>query len=112
MHDAKAWHASGLAALFADRLHGQSGPGGFTDAGYTGTGLCVLRRKPNGQTLAESARDFNRAIASFRARIERVIAHLENWKLLATGYPGLLDRFPCSSTRLPSWRSTKHHDHR
>jgi len=32
-------------------------------------------------------------IASHRASVERVIAHLQNWRLLATGYRGLLDRF-------------------
>jgi hypothetical protein len=44
--------------------------------------------------LTESARVFNRAVASHRASIERVVAHLKNWKLLATGYRGLLDWFP------------------
>jgi hypothetical protein len=38
--------------------------------------------------------DYNRMIASHRASVERVIAHLQNWRLLATGYHGLLDRFP------------------
>jgi hypothetical protein len=33
-------------------------------------------------------------VASQRASVERVIAHLKTWKLLATGYRGLLDRFP------------------
>jgi hypothetical protein len=94
MHDAKAWHASGLAAIFSGRLHADGGPGGFADTAYTGTGLLVPRRKPKGQDLTESARDYNRAIASHRASIERVIAHQKNWKLLATGYRGLLDRFP------------------
>jgi hypothetical protein len=42
----------------------------------------------------DSARDCNQVIASYRASIERVIAHLKNWKLLGTGYRGLLDRFP------------------
>jgi hypothetical protein len=86
MHDAKAWHASGLAAIFAGRLHADGGPGGFADTAYTGTGLCVPHRKPNGQQLSDSAREYNRAIASYRASIERVIAHLKNWKLLSTGY--------------------------
>jgi hypothetical protein len=94
MHDAKAWHASGLAAVFAGRLHADGGPGGFADTAYVGTGLCVPRRKPKGQDHTESAREYNRAIASRRASVERVIAHLKNWKLLATGYRGLLDRFP------------------
>ena len=93
MHDARAWRDLGLAQRFDGRLHADGGPGGFADTAYTGTGLCVPQRKPNGQTLTVSAREYNRAIASRRASIERVIAHLKNWKLLATGYRGLLDRF-------------------
>lgn len=50
-------------------------------------------RKPKGQKLTASARDFNRMIASQRASVERVIAHVKNWKL-STGYRGMLDRFP------------------
>jgi DDE superfamily endonuclease/Helix-turn-helix of DDE superfamily endonuclease len=94
MHDAKAWRESGLAERFEGRLHADGGPGGFADTAYTGTGLCVPVRKPKGQTLTASAREFNRMIASRRANVERVIAHLQNWRLLATGYRGLLDRFP------------------
>lgn len=109
MHDAKAWHASGLAAIFAGRLHGDGGPGGFADTAYTGTGPLVPRRKPNRQELTESARDFNHAIASHRASVERVIAHLKNWKLLATGYRGPLDRFPVfldTITKLEIYRTS------
>lgn len=93
MHDAKAWRESGLAAVFADRLHAEGGPGGYADTAYTGTGLCVPTKRPAGQTLTASAREYNRLIAAQRASVERVIAHLKNWKLLATGYRGLLDRF-------------------
>jgi hypothetical protein len=93
MHDAKAWHESGLAQRFHGRLHADGGPGGFADTAYAGTGLCVPDRKPKGQNLTASAREFNRMIASHRASIERVIAHLQNWRVLATGYRGLLDRF-------------------
>jgi DDE superfamily endonuclease/Helix-turn-helix of DDE superfamily endonuclease len=93
MHDAKAWHESGLAQRLQGRLHADGGPGGYGDTAYTGTGLCVPDRKPKGQNLTESARKFNRMIASQRASVERVIAHLKNWKLLGTGYRGLLDRF-------------------
>ncbi|WP_027344974.1 transposase family protein [Hamadaea tsunoensis] len=59
----------------------------------TGSGLQVPDRRPADQTLTQSARDHNRMIASRRASVERVIAHLQNWRLLATGYRGLLDRF-------------------
>lgn len=109
MHDAKAWHASGLAAFFTGRLHADGGPGGFADTAYLGTGLCVPRRKPKGQDLTESAREYNRAIASRRASVERVIAHLKNWKLLATGYRGILDRFPTfldAITKLEIYRTS------
>jgi Helix-turn-helix of DDE superfamily endonuclease/DDE superfamily endonuclease len=51
MHDAKAWHAYGLAAAFVGRLHADGGPGGFADTAYTGTGLCVPRRKPKGRAM-------------------------------------------------------------
>jgi hypothetical protein len=94
MHDAKAWRESGLAQRFEGRLHADGGPGGFADTAYTGTGLCVPDRKPKGQNLTASARDYNRMIASHRASIERVIAHQQNWRILSTGYRGLLDRFP------------------
>jgi DDE superfamily endonuclease/Helix-turn-helix of DDE superfamily endonuclease len=109
MHDAKAWRASGLATRFAGRLHADGGPGGFADTAYTGTGLCTPRRKPKAQDLTESARDYNRLIASQRASVERVIAHLKNWKLLATGYRGLLDRFPIfldAITKLEIYRTS------
>ncbi|WP_144120925.1 transposase family protein, partial [Catellatospora sichuanensis] len=45
MHDAKAWRESGLATRFEGRLHADGGPGGFADAAYTGTGLCVPHRR-------------------------------------------------------------------
>ncbi|MEV6964414.1 transposase family protein [Hamadaea sp. NPDC051192] len=93
-HDAKAWHESGLAQRFAGRLHTDGGPGGFADTAYIGTGLCVPDRKPKGQPLTASAREFNRMIASHRASVERVIAHVKNWRILSTGYRGMLDRFP------------------
>ena len=46
-------------------------------------------------------------IASHRASVERVIAHLQNWRLLATGYRGLLDRFDVlldTTTKLEIYR--------
>ncbi len=94
MHDAKAWTDSGLAARFQGRLHADNGPGGFADTAYSATGLSTPRRKTAGRERTESEIEFNRAIASRRASVERVIAHLKNWKVLATGYRGLLDRFP------------------
>jgi len=93
MHDAKAWHESGLAAILDGRLHADGGPGGFADTAYIGTGLYVPTKKAQGQTLTASAREFNKMIAAQRASVERVIAHLKNWRVLSSGYRGLLDRF-------------------
>ena len=50
-------------------------------------------KRINGRRLSISEREFNRGINSWRASVERVIAHLRNWKVLATGYHGLLSRF-------------------
>lgn len=69
------------------------GPGGFADTAYAGTGLLIPQRRTSGEPLSTSARGFNRAIASRRTSVERAIAHLKNWKILATGYRGLLSTF-------------------
>jgi hypothetical protein len=96
MHDARAWKESGLADVFAGRLHADGGPGGFADTAYTGTGLTVPKRRTGPETLGAHAREFNKAIASRRSCVERVIAHLRNWRILATGYRRLLANFPAT----------------
>ena len=93
-HDAKAWHTSGLAARFAGRMHADCGPGVIGDLGYVGTGVLTgIKRRP-GRDLAQAEREFNQTVNSRRAPVERAIAHLRNWKMLATGYRGLLSQFP------------------
>ncbi|WP_370251726.1 hypothetical protein [Streptomyces sp. V4I8] len=37
---------------------------------------------------------FNQSIGKLRAAVERAIAHLKDWKVLATRYRGPLTRFP------------------
>ncbi|EST18958.1 hypothetical protein M878_44385 [Streptomyces roseochromogenus subsp. oscitans DS 12.976] len=37
---------------------------------------------------------FNRSFGKLRAAVERAIAHLKDWKILATRYRGPLTRFP------------------
>jgi hypothetical protein len=96
IHDARAWRESGLAARFAGRLHADGGPGGFADTGYTGTGLIVPERRSGPYPLGVHAREFNKMIASHRACVERAIAHMRHWKILATGYRCLLPNFPAT----------------
>ena len=93
-HDAKAWHTLGLAARFTGRMHADGGPGVIGDLGYIGTGVLTGIKHRPGRDLAEAEREFHQTINSRRAPVERAIAHLRNWKMLATGYRGLLSQFP------------------
>jgi hypothetical protein len=47
-------------------------------------------RKPKAAQLTAPARDFNQHVSSQRACAERAVAHLKNWRILATGYRRLL----------------------
>ncbi len=84
-HDAHAWHASGLA----DRLAELDVLG---DLGYLGLGLTTGTRKPQGGELSPDRKQANQAINRFRARMEHIIAHLKNWKILSHRYRGPLDK--------------------
>ncbi|WP_405595658.1 transposase family protein [Streptomyces sp. NBC_01092] len=82
-HDMYAWRQS----RFADRE-------GMGDLGYVGSGLLTARRKPPGQERPAADKVFNKSIGKLRAAVERAIAHLKDWKILATRYRGPLNRFP------------------
>ncbi|MEU5307104.1 hypothetical protein ACH4YO_42665, partial [Streptomyces noursei] len=49
--------------------------------------------KPPGQERSAGDKVANRSDNTLRAAIERAIAHLKNWKILATRYRGPLTRF-------------------
>jgi hypothetical protein len=109
MHDARAWRESGLAQRFAGRLHADGGPGGIADTGYIGTGLLVPERRTGPEPLGVHARDFNKMIASNRACVERAIAHLKNWRILAYGYRRLTTNFAATLdavTKLEIYRTS------
>jgi hypothetical protein len=84
-HDAHAWAASGLAERLADfDLVG--------DLGYLGLGLTAGTRQPPGAELSEDRQQANKVLNQFRARMEHIIAHLKNWKILSHRYRGPLDK--------------------
>jgi hypothetical protein len=84
-HDAHAWAASGLAERLADfDIVG--------DLGYLGLGLTTGTRKPPGAELSDDRKDANKVLNQFRARMEHIIAHLKNWKILSHRYRGPLDK--------------------
>ncbi|MFI1259280.1 transposase family protein [Streptomyces netropsis] len=82
-HDAHAWWQSGLAETFTD-------PDTVGDLGYIGCGMLTARRKPPGQDRPARDRTFNQSIGKVRSAVERAIAHLKDWKILATRYRGPL----------------------
>jgi DDE superfamily endonuclease len=79
-HDARAFKETGAA----DILKGAGG--GFGDKGYPGTGPVTPKKKPKGGGLTLSDKEYNSQISSFRAPVERLVAHFKNWKIFRTGY--------------------------
>ena len=78
-HDLTALRATGL-------LEGRSADQVLADKGYQGAGLLTPIRKPPGRPLLAWQKKFNRDHAGMRYVVERAIAHLKNWKTLATPY--------------------------
>ncbi|MCZ0991856.1 transposase family protein [Streptomyces noursei] len=78
-HDIHAWRQSHFPEAFAERE-------GIGDLGYAGSGLLTPRRKPPGQEQSAGDKRANRSVNTLRAAVERAIAHLKNWKILATRY--------------------------
>jgi hypothetical protein len=64
------------------------------DRAYTATTAITPKKKPHHQELPPDHQKFNRALAAIRNPVERCIAHLKNWKVLATGYRGRLTELP------------------
>jgi hypothetical protein len=79
-HDAKAYKETGAAGIV------KKAGGGFGDKGYQGSGLVTPKKKPKGGELTMSDKEYNSQIASFRAPVERLVAHFKNWKIFHTDY--------------------------
>lgn len=80
VHDVNALDKSGVLDTLKPRLW-------IGDRGYQGRGMTTpTKRKPGQRELPELDRTNNKVINGLRATIERVIAHLKNWHILATDY--------------------------
>lgn len=87
-HDSNAYRLTGLADLLATTIV-------IGDLGYQGTNAITPRRKRPGHTRHTPAdQAWNTLLAHHRWPVERAIAHLKNWKILATGYRGRLTELP------------------
>jgi hypothetical protein len=84
-HDVKAWNASSFPTVFAECEQ-------LGDLGYMGTGMVTGRRKPPRQPRPAGDKILNQSISKRRSAVERAIAHLKDWKILATRYRGPLHR--------------------
>lgn len=87
MHDRRALTETGWEKFLADVC-------ALGDPGYQGTSLITPTKKPRGGELSENEKEANRKISGIRSAVERAIAHLKNWKILATGYRGRLAELP------------------
>ena len=67
----------------------------YGDLGYQGTPVIRPRRKRPGHTTHTPENTvWNTGISQLRWAVEHAIAHLKNWKILATGYRGRLTELP------------------
>jgi hypothetical protein len=92
-HDAAAFFISGIAQRWATH-YAPGGPGMIGDGGYQGTGAITPDRKPPGGHLSDKQKSYNYSVNRLRAAVERAIAHLKSWKVLATGYRRIMTDFP------------------
>lgn len=59
---------------------------GIGDKGYQGAALYTPTKKPQWRELNEGEKKANVALSALRAPIERLVAHLKNWRILHADY--------------------------
>ncbi|MFC5110877.1 transposase family protein [Kibdelosporangium philippinense] len=87
MHDRKAFAECDWEDLLAETSV-------IGDPAYRGTHTITPRKKPKGGELSAGDKVNNKFISSLRSVVERCIAHIKNWKMIATGYRGRLSELP------------------
>jgi hypothetical protein len=83
IHDVRAFRETGLAAVLTEHMNNNLV---VADLGYRGEPVLTPVRKPPKGELSPAQIDANRYLAGIRSAVQRCIAHLKNWKILATGY--------------------------
>lgn len=78
-HDAKAIATSGL-------LEEIDPSSCIADKGYIGTGVHTPYKKPPNSELTEGQKQANKSLNEIRYVVERTIAHIKAWKILAHDY--------------------------
>ena len=83
IHDVRAFRETGLADVLAEHMDNNLV---IADMGYRGEPVITPVRKPPKGELSPAQVDANKHLSGIRSAVERCIAHLKNWKILATGY--------------------------
>jgi hypothetical protein len=86
-HDSAALRLCGWDQILA-------GSTWIADTAYIGAGAITPIKKTPGRDRLEWEKKFNHDVSSLRSRIEHIIGHLKNWKILAKGYRGRLAELP------------------
>jgi DDE superfamily endonuclease len=82
-HDVTAFRQTGLADVLAEHMAENLVIG---DLGYRGEPIVTPVRKPPNGEHSPAQIDANKQLSGLRVVVEHCIAHLKNWKILATGY--------------------------
>ncbi|MDQ3762558.1 MAG: transposase family protein [Actinomycetota bacterium] len=92
-HDIAAFRETGLAEFLDQHMIDHLVIG---DLGYLGEPVVTPVKKPPGGELSPAQKKANKHLSGMRAAVERCIAHLKNWKILAIGYRRPLRNSPCA----------------
>ena len=83
IHDLRAFRETGLAAMLAENMDSNLV---IADLGYRGEAVVTPVKKPPKGELSPAQIKENKHLSGIRSAVERAIAHLKNWKILAIGY--------------------------
>jgi hypothetical protein len=82
-HDITAFRETALAAVLEEHMRDNLV---IADLGYIGEPVRTPAKKPPKGELSPAQIEANKHLSGIRVAVERCIAHLKNWKILATGY--------------------------
>jgi hypothetical protein len=83
IHDVTAFRETGLAGVLAEHMNADMV---ITDLGYLGEPVVTPVKKPPKGELSPAQTEANKHLSDICCAVERCIARLKNWKILATGY--------------------------
>jgi hypothetical protein len=83
IHDVRAFRETGLAAVLAEHMDNNLA---IADLGYRSKPVVTPVKKPPKGELSPAQIKANKHLSGIRSTVERCIAHLKDWKILAIRY--------------------------